>query len=296
MSEKAKAAATQFLSVLEPLFSEADRPIIHEKLAGNDAALIKLGEGVLRQEDYSAKIAEATQADTKAKTWHASLDKWHVDIRTALKDAGFEGSDLTSILTAVKTKMAALKATPAAGDGGDPVELTEARVTQIITDAIAKHTPAAVTLPAGVTSERIDEAMALAAHLPKLALKHFKTYGKELDTEALVEHARKTGKPIDRGGYEDFVKDDIAAAAKLTHDKEIAEAEARGAARARGELSSAPPWPTGGSENPEVVSTLSGLSHKDKDGKPTGGNAGGVTAAVELYNKLTAARREGASS
>jgi hypothetical protein len=292
MSEKAKAAAKQFLSVLTPLFGEADRPLIEEKLGGNEAALIKLGEGVLRQEDYSSKMAEATALDARAKAWHTQLDAWNAAALADLKAAGFEGVDLKTAIAAVKTRIAALKQTPAPS-GGDPVDLTEERVAQIVAEAVAKVQPAPVTLPVGVTAERINEAMALAAALPKLAVSYMKKFGKELDTEALVAHARATGKPIDQGGYEDFIKADQAAFDKATRDKELLDAEARGAAKARAELSGAPPWPTseaspGGAPGP--VTTLSGLTHKDKDGKPAGGNSGGVTAAVELYNQLTAAR------
>lgn len=293
MSEKAKAAAKQFLSVLTPLFGEADRPLITEKLEGNEAALIKLGEGVLRQEEFSSKMAEATQLQAKAQTWHTSLDTWHANLRATLKDAGFDGADTNSILQSVKTKMAALKTAPAGGGSGDPVELTEEKVNAIVAAAIASVKPAAAV----DYTPRIDEAMALAAHLPKLALSHFKKFGKELDTEALVAHARTTGQPIDKGGYESFIKADIDAFNQAEQAKVIAEAEARGEAKARAALSSsAPPWPTGDPSptgpNGEPT-TLSGLTHKkpapEEKPAPTT-NAGGVAAAVEMYNKLTAAR------
>jgi len=296
MSDKAKAAAKQFLSVLTPLFGEADRPLITEKLEGNEAALIKLGEGVLRQEEFSSKMAEAAQIQTKAQAWHQSLDAWHVNLRKELKEAGFDGADISSILQAVKTKMAALKANPnpaGPAGGGDPMELTEEKVNQIVAAAVASVKPAAAI----DYTPRIDEAMALAAHLPKLALSHYKKYGKELDTEALVAHARTTGQPIDKGGYESFVKADIDAFNQAEQAKVIADAEARGEARGRAAASdTAPPWPVGG--EPGTVgpngepTTLSGITRrKVEDPKPgPTTNAGGVAAAVEMYNKLTAAR------
>ncbi len=116
--------------------------------------------------------------------------------------------------------------------------------------------------------------------MSNLSVKHYKEYGELLDTNALLAHSQKIGLALDRGAYEDFVKDKEAEKSKKKYEEDIAAAERRGAERALQQAGSPTPYPIGNSE-PTTLSGLNLSAEKKADF--------GVGAALTEFNKLVRA-------
>jgi hypothetical protein len=249
-----KEAGSRMLQNLLPLFSDEERAVIAEKLGGNEKALEELGKATLRQDEFSRKMNETQQLRSQTEEWRNRLSTWDAE-----KKAEYD------------RKEAELAAARAALQGsGSPAPGQPAAAQPAIDTSRF--------VSADVLERKVAEAISYAtnygAFITPLVVQHLKDFDEVLDTGKLIEHCRVTGKPIDQGGYESFVKDKRDARARSANEQALKEAEERGFRRAQQESVNLPYVSSGA----EPGGTLSGLG-KEK------GNA--VAAAVATYNTLT---------
>src|SRR5688572_21456913 len=73
----AKEAGEKFLNELLAHVPADKQAAAREALATSDAALTALGDGVLRQSEFSRAMDDARTAEERAKAWHTELDGWY---------------------------------------------------------------------------------------------------------------------------------------------------------------------------------------------------------------------------
>lgn len=238
-------------------------------IVAEEAALAELGDSALRQEDYSRLAAEAQGEGERAKQWKKQLDEWHEGKREDL-------NKLTKALEENEELKRKVAAGGSGGEGGDPTPAPAApafdekafneKVMGQVNQTIAAATGSVVPLLALMTT---------------LAGKHSLEFGEPLDGGALIEHCTKTNLPIDKGGYEDFVREKRAEKEVARVDKLVKDAEERGRLAGLQAGGGTTPYPVGGQE-PSTVSAL--FATDEQKGQF------GVKAAVESYRRGMAAR------
>lgn len=267
-----KAEGKKFMEkVLAKIKDEAKRKEM-EALLFDDEIVEFVGTGTLAQEEFSRAMAGVQGLEERNKNWKINLDTWHAD---KLKDLE-EGA-------AAKARLAAL----GSGGGGNPNPDPDNPNPNPNTQPAAR-----VDLTGYLKKEEVEkfindrigaasaEVVPLVTTTARLVDHHRATFGEALDIDGLVAHCRKTGLAMDRGGYEDFIKDKLKAKEEQRIKELETAAEKRGEERALQRLN-ATPYPVGdGAE----ITTLSGLT-QDKS-KPT---EFGVDAAIKMYNERTRA-------
>lgn len=148
--------------------------------AEQEEILSRLGEHVLRQDEFSRLSDEATTREQQAAAAKQQFESKYgetVAYREKLDEWWKE-----------KTKEAATVSTP-----------TDFDPTKYLTKDEAARAVASAR------SESEQQGLALTAALTKIGLQHLHTFGEVLDTNALIDHARKIGQPIDRA-WEDMTR------------------------------------------------------------------------------------------
>jgi hypothetical protein len=247
--------------ILEKLPAEKQTALKDVLLSDDIADLV--GEGVLMKEEASRLVQEAEEEKNSSKRHYDEVTDWWEKKQARLAELHTENAEL-------KRKVK--------GGGGDDDPETQPK-------------PAPVALPPDLA--RKSDLAALeqqgAAYfntMINLAGQHQVEFGVPLDVNKLVEHVRKVGVPVDRGGYDSFVSE--LRAEKQKKAVEAREAQIRKDEREKvlAEMS-APPLPTDGGTSPSFAhGTLRGL------GK-SGEKEFGVAAAVAGLNRR---RAEGRSS
>lgn len=252
--------------VLSKIKDEAKRKEMEAIFLADEDIADYVGSGTLAQDEFSRVMAGAQALEERNKNWKTNLDTWHAE---KLKD-----------LEEGQAAIARLKALDASGGGGgnpNPDPDPNPNPTRVDLSGYIKKEEVQKLIQDGI-AQASGEVVPLVTTMTRLADHHRATFGEALDTDGLVAHCRKVQLPMDRGGYEDFVKDKIAAKNKADQEAIVAAAEKRGEERALQRLNATPYPVVDGSE----ITTLSGLT---KD--PTKPGEYGVDAAVKLYNERT---------
>lgn len=183
MAKKSKKERAQeflesddYTKKLLALIPEADR----------DAVLERLGDGVLRQDDYSRLAQEAQTARQEAETAKALGDKvyqenvkWRAD---SLAEWEKKQAELAAKESAISTAATSL----------DPSKF------------LSKED--AAKLYAQQRQQADGESLAFIEAVDEIKARHFKSFGEFLTTREIVAHARKVGKPVD-AAYEDMTRE-----------------------------------------------------------------------------------------
>lgn len=242
---------------LEKLLShvpEEQRATVLEALS-SEAVQEAAGEDVLRQEDYSREmnttVAEkqaAAQERIQAARLQQQLNDWYQENKAALDEY-------------VEMKKRGVD------DNENPAPKID--MSKYVDKDLMERTIAAQLNQFG------QGALQVAALLPRLALRHYKDFNEELDTDALIQHSRNSRIPLDKGAYEDFIKDKLETKREADINKRIKDAREEGRSAALRESNI--PYPVGGEE----PSTMSPLFESAKDNGKYG-----VNAALEYLQEL----------
>jgi hypothetical protein len=230
--------------VLEKLPEQA-RASVGEALLSDDLAEFA-GEAVLMKEDYSTLAQTAAETKRLADAHKTMLDDWWV------KKQG-ENADLRAKVTQLE---ASGKRRPAADDDPEPEPQP------------ARPAPAADVVTKQDLQTALSQGLADVATLTTIAGQHQLEFGEPLDVHKLIAHAVQSGRPVANGGYDSFVAERRAVKSDQARKKEIEEAEARGAKKAREEFQraqSGPPDATAALSASFAEGTLRGLNLKPED-------------------------------
>lgn len=231
-----KTAGSQFLAdVLAKLPAEqqAQAKALFED-AGAAAALEVIGQGVLRQSDYSRQANELKTKETELETWHQSLTGWYEGKQAELAE-----------LPTLREKVKGL-GTP------DPTDPTHRQPAAPVVDP-AKY----------VSKEDFDKTLAdtergavgFFSQLNALSLKHYQQFGEILDTDQLLQDKRIVQLGL-QGVYAEVHKEQLdqkaAEAAKKAEDAIRADERAKTLAAA---AATQHPYPVRGNE-PSTLDVL----------------------------------------
>lgn len=221
-----------------------------------DAGVIldEIGDGVLRQSDYSRQMNTLAEEEKRLTTWHGQLTEWHT---TKASEFATKEQDLA-------TREEALRGRP---------------------------NPSAAEPPAkgAVTKEDLDQFSRNASYgvamMQDLAFDHFTKFGERLDTVGLLQRPEVVQHGLE-AGYKLIFKDKIDAHDKAAQEKRDNALREEGARKAREELGSRQhlPYPTPGPGEPG--SPLDALTPAGA----TPGNEGVVDKAVQSFYELQAQR------
>jgi hypothetical protein len=267
--DKKKDAGVAFVKGILELIPEEKRKAVEESLT-QDKVLAVIGDGALRQSDYSRAMDELKETRKQTdyeKTRYEELYGKNVSWLEGQKSgidklqADLKERDLT---------IAKLKKRSRSDD--DDLDLDD-------DDDLTK--PPAIDTSNFITKEEHEKAISglerdalnIIPVVNKLTMKHFKDYGEILDSTELFKHATQTGLALDRA-YDDMTKD----VAKKQQDDEITERIE--AARKEG-LAEGLKQSREGGELPYLVTnneprTMDGLAAEDK-------SKFGVKAALDEY-------------
>jgi len=255
-----------------------------------EAMVSAIGEGVLRQDESSRLVDEATAKAKSADERQVAADKkfeeveaWHGQINT------WWGGEQERIK---RLEAAAEGVTPQPRQGNGDIDNDDDDPTS------RRSTPAP---PAGspnyVTQESLQEALGnfqagiarqgatLVGALHDMHLKHQQEFGTDFFDSELFAHCDKVKRPADQGGYESFVLEMRKEKGETDRKKLVEDAELRGEERAMERLSSGTPYPVGGA--PAFAGTLRHLGSKEK------GTELGTDAAVRTVMKMRQAKASG---
>jgi hypothetical protein len=234
-----------FLDEILAKIPEAERAALAEKLAKDDI-LDTLGDGVLRQQDYSKQTNEVAQARTALDKEREQLEAWR-------------GNNLPVIEEYLERKEAFEAWKASGGRPGDPgappkpVELPPDVLKRLAKVEELEKTVQTLNTLAG-------DVPAFSATLVSLSRRHEKNLGEDLDHMALFEHAKKLNTNI-QVAYNDLYKDRYATLEKTKRDEELKAAEQRGREAALREHRSQLPHVV----DTQEPSTLSGLKREGED-------------------------------
>lgn len=192
----AKTAGSQFLAdILAKLPAElqgkAKEAFEHADAA---AALEAIGQGTLRQADYSRQANELKTKETELEAWHSELNTWYAGKKEALSE-----------YEKLKTNP---QPTP---DPADPTRRPAAPA--VDTSKLISREDFDRTL---ADTER--GAVAFFSELNALSLAHYQQFGEVLDTNTLLQDKRITQIGL-KGVYQDVHKTQLDAKAEEARKK-----------------------------------------------------------------------------
>lgn len=258
-----KAFLAEVLSALPDGELRTQASALFDK-AEAQTAIQKIGEGTLRQSDYSKAMATVQEKDAQADEYHGQLSKWAGDHETELKD-----------LREYKAKHPE--------QGGNVPNNSNPNL-----PANPIQTPAQPTADAGAIIKQVRAEMdtreqdyaAFIAESTPLAVQHFRDFNEVLDMRKLMTHPNISKVGL-KGVYEEVYAEPIRARreaeekVKLDKVKAEAKAEARQELLAQGAIVFPPPSDAGGSP-------LDHLTQKAADGQYT------AESAARFYNEQLA--------
>jgi hypothetical protein len=290
--------------------SPDDQKIVLEKL-GSEKALSKVGSSIMAQRDYSKGMdelkAEKTRLeadlqkkiadeDKKSEDYARSLGTWKTDKEKVLNDAIAAREAAEARLTAVQSKIKEIAPSYA---------IPESELSSVLNPPASAATthrsdpPREADTGKFVSKDDFNSTVMNYAKLPAiifdLGQQHLQLFGPNApppDFSALMEEAPKNKLTLKQMWEQKFkVPERRAAIAKETHDKEIADAEKRGAESERTKLLA---------ENPGAAATVRRetgggspiLDIARKHAKDAPPNAApspmrGIEAAISAFNQGT---------
>ena len=249
--EDKKAQAAEFVKSVLAEISEDQRETVKEALE-NDKVLGLIGDGVLRQSEFSRGMDELTTRNTEVEAQLAKSD-------TIFKDNVQWRADNEQGVAVLKAENERLKKALAVGDGvGDP-------------DPEGDPSPPGFDSSRFVSKEDFDKAVndriagverdgvKLMSVMTRLTTQHLKEFDEVLDTDALIAHANEKKLHIDTA-YDDFIKDRVEEKRQKEFDEKIEAAKKEARVEAFKEAN-AVPYLVDSSE----PSTLDGLKKSGKE-------------------------------
>jgi hypothetical protein len=242
--------ATELQEWVKGLGLPEDKAKVVLESFGAPEVLAKVGDSVLARADYSRNMdrlkaeedrlkadfaKKVTDEEKKTLDYSTSVGNWKKEKETILADAVKKREEAEARLTAVQAKIKEIAPTYA---------IPEDQLTSIMTPVVASNNDRrdSNVRPRDedgtyISKEEFNKTVTSYAKLPAiitvLEREHMKLFGVDAempDWIALVEQ----GKPLKAAWEEKYkVPERRAAIAKDIHDKEIAEAEKRGAESAR---------------------------------------------------------------
>lgn len=225
--EKAKERRDRGQTYLTELLArvpEDRREAIGEVLQTDDV-LDHIGEGVLRQSDFSRSMNETKKAQEILKVDIEKYQKLYDD------NVRWRQSQVDSVVAMeaenqrFKTMLAADPLLGGNGEGGgDPIPPGR-NAGPDLKDYI-KREDAEKAL-----RERLEETerngVQLMAMISNIQARHLKDFDEALDAQELFEHATKVKLPLP-AAYQDFVKDRVEESRKKAHEEEVTRAREEG--------------------------------------------------------------------
>lgn len=231
-----------FLTTAMSLIPEAQRVGVQAAL---DAALAddttrnaffdQIGEGALRQDEFSRAMDEARQEKQRAETWHRNLQTWHSNAQGQLSTLESLRQDRPDLFN----EDGSLKRGRAADPDPDP------------DDRPAPRRPAAPTVT-GLSADEFNTKLAqrdaewagFFAEVSPLSFEHYARYKEPLAVDRVLAHARQNGQSF-RDAYQVVYADQIRQ--HQTSEAQAREQQIRAEIekKVRSEFASRPPHPTG---------------------------------------------------
>lgn len=275
-----KTAAQEFLKGILGKVPEDQRKAVEDALSV-DALLEEIGDGVLRQSDYSRLSQEAQQAkdeyDAKqlkaVEVYNGNLE-WLKGKQTELTD----GTKALTELQKAQADLARLRKAVATGDPDD--DDTETHRMAPTPDPKFMEELAAHKKALADTRTELDQVQKTGVQLmfiiDELSERHRDEFGVRLDRQGLLAYATKTGLYLDQA-YDGFTSEARQVKTQKELEDKLVKARKEGEEAAISRFKSGPPYPLDASEG---VSTFSGL--KARKG---GVVESPIDLAVADYNK-----------
>lgn len=258
---KKDAAKTFLQGVLEKL-PEDKRGAFAAALEVEDA-LDYVGDGVLRQADYSRVMNEVAADRQKLDSERAWYNEWYAANQAAIAES-----------VSTKTQLEKMQEQLRGLQGGGEPEQKPASAAPTIDTSKFLTKEEAQQLGQQIAMQGWNNTSAAAT----LAARHMKEFGDVLDINALAQHAQKTGKNL-QDAWSDMHHEQLEAKAKAAEKKREDELRRQIREEERAALlGSQGPYPVPNNSEP---STLAGLSGKGEYG---------IAAAAKEYNDLLRAR------
>lgn len=271
LQEKASKGRAYLQARIEQTTDAQESAELLAALSSGDRALAVIGDGVLKQEEFSRLADEARKAADGAALWHTKLDTWWKERQDELA----QGREALTTLDRMRN------ATP--GRGGVDADGFDA-------DGNPTRQPIASPVSPALDQKQIEtlvqrgvaaagsQFMQLNQFISALTAAHHKEFGELLDGAELTAFCQKHGLDY-RQGYDAFVRDRRADRTENKRKEEIAAAERRGREKALSELHGAPPPYSGLGPGPVLADHLQSALTKPSE-RP---HDRGVNAAVAAY-------------
>lgn len=191
MAPKPVDAGKSFLEQVLAKIPESDRPALTphiQALIAAEPVLAEIGNGALRQDEFSRGMANVQAELTRLKGVEAQQTEWYNANKDALE----------------KARQAPASGDPALED--DPARRTAAPVPGMTLADVTK-----------LINEREAGVVPFVGATTRLAIRHLQTFGEVLDTEAVVREAASKGLTLE-AAYETQFKDQLATKRKEAED------------------------------------------------------------------------------
>lgn len=274
-TDRGKAFLQGVLDKIDP-----SRKAAVEALLEDNGLLEYLGNGALRQDEFSRSKDRLAQETAALNSRQAELTAWYedkakpaIERAQAIIDAG--GAD------------------PALGPAGDP-QMSTFTPEQLSAEIDKRATAKAQGLI--VESER--NAIPFVAALNDLSMKHYAEFGELLDTKALTQDPRVyDGKHGLEGTYAAIYGERYAAKSAAAREKELADAKAAGIAEGEAKVRASlpagdPRFPLGQPATTPMGEALTAVQKVGEDGRTAPRdfrNRVDERAAAQEYQSLVSA-------
>lgn len=202
MADKTEAAKAFMAGVLAKV-PEGQRAAVQAAIEASPEALALIGDGVIRQEDYSRNMNDLAAAKKKNEDYYVELSTWHTGVKTELET-----------LRAAKPAPVADPNKPA--PDGNKADITKADVDAML-DTFGR------------------DAAGFVAATNTLSMAHFQKFGEVLDLRPLLEDKRIKELGLN-GVYNEVYKEQLAAKAAAATAAETARLRAEIETNVRREL------------------------------------------------------------
>lgn len=273
--DKKEVGKTIFERALAKL--PAEKQEAFKAFLAEDAVLDEIGEHALLRDDYSRLADEATAKAQQAEGVYNANLTWREQKAVEIAE-GEKARTTLERMKAAGLQLGEDEGQGQAGAGG--------------TGGTTTTTTSAGTPAGGLTKAEVEsllrgtetQGLAVMTTLTNIGMSHFKEFGEVIDTNTIVEAARKKGVDLPTA-YSSLVAERREETRQKDLAKQLADAEKRGFDKARA-ANADRPYPLD-SDPTAAPTTLSGLT-KDQARR----NDFGVDAAVRAFN----ASRRGVAS
>ncbi len=306
----AKRAVDRGKEILLELVGKAKTPELQASLKalGQDEELLTmLGDKTLKQDEFSrlanelkAKEDEFNQTYARVQAHENELNTWY---SKTYRDAAI-GAEISKAGGLDKFLEARVRGAGSTGEEPDDEQPRRAAAPAPIDTTKFLTTDQAQQMLANAMRQAGGVNRELVALTSRLAVSHAKEFNAILDVDKLYAFCDQHQIPLNKGGYEAFIKDLRDEQNQKNHDKEIKEAEERGAKKMLESVQRGDGMPylvgNGGdgtpvvSREPSVVDILHARkAGKDATAAVAGEATSDVMAAVAEYTAGAARARLG---